>query len=328
MQLDRQNVERDILRREAVARVQQLVSGKATHADLAALKLWRGRSPAHAAAFDEASRFWKAFGPAGENMRRRGLASAGLAQCPPQKAISRRMALGGLAMGSVAAAAVAVVHPPLALWPSLAEIGADYRTAIGEQRSVTFGGDIAVHLNTRTSIALRQGSEAAEQIELITGEASFAAVQRQRALAVIAANGRALATAARFDVRRAGPSVCVSCLDGQVHVEHRAQVATLVRGQQVRYDGAGLGQIVSMDTDIVTAWLRGVLIFRGTPLAEVVEEINRYRPGRVVVLSAALGRSPVSGRFQIDQMDDLLRSIEQAFGAKVRRLPGGLVLLS
>src|SRR3982074_2679571 len=105
------NIELDPLRRQAVAWVQQLISGKATLVDLAALKLWRSQSPAHAAAFDEASRIWKDFGAAGQNLRRRGQASAGLASLHARPMMSRRVALGGLAAASVAAGAAG--QPPL-----------------------------------------------------------------------------------------------------------------------------------------------------------------------------------------------------------------------
>lgn len=321
-----QNIELDPLRREAVTWVQQLISGTATHADIAAFKLWRRQSPAHAAAFDDASRIWKDFGVAGQNLRRRGQASMGLASLRARPMMSRRVALGGLVAASVAG--FAMVDPPLALWPSLAEMKADYRTATGEQRKVALGSEISIDMNTQTSIALRPGNGSAEQIELIAGEASFATTQPRHALAVIAADGRTVAGAAQFDVRRVGPSVCVSCLDGEIRIEHRAQEITITSGQQVNYDGDGLRHAVSFDPDIVTAWRRGVLVFRSTPLAEAVAEINRYRPGKIIVLGAALGRSQLSGRFRIDRMDEILGSVERVFGAKARSLPGGIVILS
>lgn len=328
-QVTDQRVELDPLRREAVAWVQRLLSEEATRSDLADFERWRGQSPAHGAAFDGASGVWKAFGPAGENLRRRGMASARLAASQPRPLISRRAALGGLGgLAAASIAAVAMVDPPLALWPSLSELRADYRTATGEQRNVMVGIDVSVHMNTQTSIALRPADGTAEQLELIAGEASFTAGRSQTRLAVTAAGGRTVATVARFDVRRTGSDVCVSCLDGEIQVELGAQAATIRGGQQIRYDGLGLRPAISADPDLVTAWRRGILIFRSTPLVDVVEEVNRYRPGRIVVLSAALGRNPVSGRFPIDRIDNIISSVVQAFGAKVRSLPGGIVLLS
>ena len=64
------------------------------------------------------------------------------------------------------------------------------------------------------------------------------------------------------------------------------------------------------------------------PLAEVIAEINRYRPGRIVVWNADLGRRPINARFRVSNVDDILALAQRAFGAKVTTLPGGLVLLS
>ena len=176
--------------------------------------------------------------------------------------------------------------------------------------------------------ALRPPAGDADRIELVAGEASFAtAPQAGRPLMVLAADGRAMASGARFDMRRAGPAVRVTCIDGSVQVERRAEAMAIGPGQQVSYDARGLGRIVPADLELVTAWQQGVLIFRLTPLAEVVAEINRYRPGRVILLDAALGGKAVSGRFRIDHVDEILLRLGQAFGIRNRSLPGGIVLL-
>jgi transmembrane sensor len=322
----------DPLRRAAVDWVQRLASGRATVADAEALERWRRQSPAHAAAYAEASRLWQEFGPAARNLRQRGEISPGLAGADrSRQAVGRRAVFGGALAAASAAAACAVVRPPFGLWPSFAELTADYRTETGEQRQVSLPGDVSVRLNTQTSIALRSSGEDAhaDRVELVAGEASFATVSgADRPLVVLAAGGRTIASAAGFDVRRTGPAVRVTCINGSVRVELRAHAAAIGPGQQIRYDETGLGSVVTVDPELVTAWQQGVLIFRLTPLAEVVDEINRYRPGKVILLNAALGRKRVSGRFRIDHMDEILVRLDQAFGAKSRALPGGIVLLS
>jgi transmembrane sensor len=40
-----------------------------------------------------------------------------------------------------------------------------------------------------------------------------------------------------------------------------------------------------------------------------------------------LGRELVNGRFRIDHIDEVLNRIEQVFDARMRSLPGGIVLL-
>jgi ferric-dicitrate binding protein FerR (iron transport regulator) len=70
------------------------------------------------------------------------------------------------------------------------------------------------------------------------------------------------------------------------------------------------------------------LIYDNQPLADVVTDINRYRPGRIVITDHALGERRVHARFTLDQMADVATLIEDAYGAHATHLPGGWVLLS
>ncbi|HVX78800.1 MAG TPA: FecR domain-containing protein [Bradyrhizobium sp.] len=321
----------DQLRSEAVDWVQRLDSGRATPGDLEALKQWCARSPVHEAAFREAGQLWKNFVPATRNLRARGELPAALAPRQPdvQPVFSRRMVLsGGLAAAS-AAVAYTVVHPPLNLWPSFAELTADYRTSTGEQRELALSNNVSVYLNTQTSVALEASDESVYRVELVAGEASFVSQpQQKRQLAVVAADGTTVARNAHFDIRRIDRSVCVTCIDGSVSVEGRSSAVTLALGQQVRYDQSGMGSVVPADVELVSAWRQGVLIFRSTPLSEVVDEINRYRSGKVILLDRNLAQKAISGRFRIDHIDDILFRLNQAFGLNSHPLPGGIVLLS
>jgi transmembrane sensor len=331
---DDRNMGIDPMEREAIAWVRQVTSGQMTAADAEALKLWRNQSAAHAAAFSAASRLWKDLEPAGRSWRRHGVAgSARIDGRQSSLSMNRRFLLGGGLATAAAAAAYAVIEPPLGLWPSWTELRADYRTETGEQRDVSLSADVSVRMNTQTSLAIRTGDNDIERVELIGGEASFSKRAGQgRSLAVLAADRWITASTAQFDVRhlhsRIASSVCVTCLQGALMVDRGNDTTALTAGQQLRYDRGGLARVDAVDPDAASAWQRGILVFRFTPLADVVEEINRYRPGRIVVVSSEIGRVPVSGRFRIDALDEILSQMQQAFGAKIRTLPGGLVLLS
>jgi transmembrane sensor len=78
----------------------------------------------------------------------------------------------------------------------------------------------------------------------------------------------------------------------------------------------------------VTAWQSGLLIFRDRPLVSVVEEVNRYRPGKIVIVSAALRQRSVNGDFEIAKLDSFVTQVQQLTGAHATSLPGGLVILS
>jgi transmembrane sensor len=334
-QIRKKAAELDPLQREALGWVQLLTSGRATVEDGEALALWRRQSPAHEQAFVEAGRIWKAFRPAGKALRAGGQASPGLAHLrrAQHPAVSRRLVLGGGGLAAASVALYAALRPPFQLWPSLGELRADYRTGTGQQRELALAQGLTVRLNTQTSLAVEALKGPTDQLALIAGEASFArAPTAERLLVVTAGEGRVLARDAQFDIRclgdNAGQPVRVTCTKGDVHIEHRSQTASLTAGQQVRYGVDGIGPIAAINVEIVSAWQRGVLIFRSTPLSVVIDEVNRYRLGRVILLNEALGRTPVSGRFPIDRMDDILAQIETTFGAKPHVLPGGIVLLT
>jgi transmembrane sensor len=319
---------------EAVDWLERLTSGDMTSEEVAELKLWRARSSRHEAAFAEARRLWHTAGAAGHLFDEDATFAARLdALGQRRRTMNRRAVLGGGAAALAATSAYGVFNPPLGLWPSLSELNSDFRTGTGEQRRVTFAGDVAISMNTQTSLAIRATEGAEDRIELIAGEASFVTPKHaERPLVVLAAGGTTSAQSGRFDIRYTASGerspVSVTCFEGAVRIEHGPEATDLRPGQRVRYDYSGLSEIAVVDPQIASEWQRGVVEFRGAPLVEVVEEINRYRPGRIILMNEALGRKQLSGRFRIDQMNDAVLGLERAFGAKLQRLPGGIVLLS
>jgi transmembrane sensor len=241
----------------------------------------------------------------------------------------RRAFLGGALAASAAAVAYLAVRPPLGLWPSLSELRADYRTGVGEQRSVALADGPLVELNTRTSIVVVPVAGGPAHMELISGEAAVSvAPDKARAVEVVAAGGRVVATNSTFNLRCDGDTVIATCLSGAIEVRHGGRSAQLQAQQQVTYSSNGLGPVTVIDPAVVTAWQEGLLVFHSTPLAEAVAEINRYRSGRIILTNAALGRRLFNARFRIKNVDGIVTQIQEAFGASVTTLPHGIVLLS
>ncbi|WP_291693286.1 DUF4880 domain-containing protein [Bradyrhizobium sp.] len=322
--------ELDPLLRQAIAWVIRLNSGTATADDAAAFELWRSRSPEHEDAFRDAVRLWRNVGDAtrqlgAESRLPREFADdRGLLRVP----LTRRRLIGGAMAASVSCLYLAM-RPPFGLWPSLNELSADYRTAKGEQRHVTLTGDVALTLNTQTSIAIRS-SPTEPRIELIAGEAAVTAKRREMAPLVIdAAGGSISAYLATFNVKCLDEVVSVSCLDGTVDVVWKGQRLSIPAGRQVSYSAAaGLGPRLAVDADQAKAWQNGLLIVRDWPVSRLVEEINRYRPGKIVLMNAGLAGHMISGTFHLDHLDDFIGQAQNLFGATARSLPGGIVLLS
>jgi transmembrane sensor len=325
--------EQDALKREAYEWVMRLTSGEATTADAEALHRWRQTSQAHRRAFAEANLLWDKLRPA-------AVESASRASVPVQAAdfreasrvTGRRAFLGGALAAAAASIGYAVIRPPLDLWPSLPEMTADYRTGIGQQQQIAFDDTVSIKLNTRTSISVlspdnRDGR--ADRIELVAGEAAITtAPQGANPFIVVAAQGQTIAKTARFNIRHDPSSVCVTCLEGDLRVENLGQAVTVRSRQQIVYTASNLNAAVDVDPDAVTAWERGLLVFRNDPLARVIEEVNRYRAGKIVLMRAELGRRPVFATFRISRIDEVVPRLQAVFGVEVTTLPGGIVLVS
>lgn len=322
------------LDREAMDWALRFVTGKAGPTDLAALKQWAAQSPEHAAAFDRASLLWKAAGPAGQELLSEGV----FVQTPLHRSrtatrggsgLGRRAFLGGALAASAAGVAVMAVRPPLDLWPSVSQLRGDYRTGTGMQRRITLSDHVSIMLNTRTSIAVHEADGQIERIALIAGETAISTVPASRkSVVVTAGNGSTTgADGARFNLLAEDRSVCVTCIEGNIQVEHRTAVLKLSAGQQIEYSDRGLSPPVAVNPALVTAWQSGIVIFQATPVTQVVAEVNRYRPGRVILTDEALGRRLFNARLGIDKIDLVIGQIAEVFGAKTTKLPGGIVLL-
>jgi len=314
------------IERQAMRWVRRIDAGQMTHRDGASLRQWCQANPAHAAAFADAQRQWKLLAMGGEQLlEQKPLASRPDIK-PPSVHWQRRAFLGG-AVGAVAATTTAIFFPPMGLWPSAREMRADYRTVAGEQRLVALRGDVNVELNTRTSVAVRQGGRVAG-IDLIAGETAIDMTDARLPFAVTAGAGRAVGARARFEVRHIAEQVCVTCVQGLVQVAHPSGSVTLTPRQQVSYDDHKLARVVSLDATRMPAWREGFVRFADTPLGEVISEINRYRAGKLVLVDSQLATRPVTGRFQINALDKAIAQIQRSFGLSARHLPGGVVLLS
>lgn len=320
--------EPDALLREALDWIVRLKTGEPTRADVEALQAWRQQSGAHEAAFKNAARVFRHAGVAALELADRRAAGgvARSSRTPMPRAIGRRAFLGGATAMAAAAAGYAIVRPPLGLWPSLEELSADYRTGKGELRKIAVAPNVSLELNTQTSIALRSASNET-RIELISGEASVVATSAVTPFVLLAANGQISAVKADFNARCLDGAVSVTCLSGSVDVAQGDRTVRIGRAQQVSYSPGGIEASVQVDPGQVTAWQAGLLIFRDRPLADVVEEVNRYRSGKIIITNADLKRRMVNGTFQINKLGDFVPQVQQLFGAQARSLPGGVVLL-
>ncbi|MBK3466250.1 FecR family protein [Pseudomonas iridis] len=285
-----------------------LTSGRATVADARALREWCAQSAEHARAFEDAKALWHLLQPAAQGL-----------QAP--RGFGRRAFLGGAIAASAAFLLVRGTIPG-----GFEGLGADYITEVGQQRRVEPAQGVSLELNTQTRINQRAVSDGVQGFELVSGEVE---VQTARLpLAMQAGGGWLRASQARFNLRNTDQQVCVTCLDGAVEVDVEGRSLRLEPGQQVTYDARRVGSVQSVDTAAVMNWRQQVLVFNGATLSEMIDEINRYRPGMLLLLNRELGQRRVQARFSLDQLAGVAMLIRDAYGVKCTELPGGVVVLS
>jgi ferric-dicitrate binding protein FerR (iron transport regulator) len=318
MSLPGNNKDHEVAAREARTWLLTLTSGRATEADAEAFREWLRADPRRQAAFAAQKQLWRDVGPAVQAVVAEGARN----RARKSLVTGRRAFLGG---ALAASAAYLAFKPPLGLWPGLDVLGADYRTAAGEQRRVALGNAVDVQMNTQTRINVsRDGGGAV--IELADGEAEIRS--GAAAAVVVAGKGRITAKDALFNVRYIDGEARLCCLSGVVRLAHEQGVFDIVANRELRYDDRRVMPPVQVDPAIVTAWRQGWLVFDQQPLAQVVDELNRYRRGRLVLMNDQLGKRLVQARFSLAQVADAERLIRDAYGARVTRLPAGVVVLS
>ena len=306
--------EMGVIQKEAQAWVVRLASGQVSERDAQVFRHWCARSRRHATAFAEARAVWGAMAPAARAVKR--------AQAPVN--VARRAWLGGAVAASLG---LLVLRPPTDLWPAVAGLAADYATGTGEQREVALDGGVLVQMNTQTRLDATPVQDGAASLVLLAGEAEFQAGLRGAAgVRVQAGDGTVSAGNARFNIRLFGQEVCVTCLAGRLRVAQAGNDAELAAGQQLRYRPEHFGIARAVAKSDVSAWRQRLLVFKQSTLAEVVDEVNRYRPGKLILNGDALKHARVQASFSLDRLDDVIALIQDAYGARVTRLPGGIVL--
>lgn len=186
---------------------------------------------------------------------------------------------------------------------------ADHRTSSGEVRHLTLPDGSEVTLDSGSAIRLDY-SDQQRQVKLLAGTAIFqVASQPDRPFVVATAGGTAQALGTRFVVQREdGARAWVGVLEHAVQVSIDGQHQRLHEGESVQYGPAGITPM-PLNLQHATSWQRGVLVFDRVPLAQVIEQLNRYRPGHILLASDKLGRREVSGVFQLDALDDALSTL-------------------
>lgn len=221
----------------------------------------------------------------------------------------RRRTLRG---GGIALLAAALLW--LAFDPSLT---ADYSAPIGSVARVTLPDGTIAHLDSGASISWSE-SQTERRVRLHAGIGLFeTAPEPERDFVVEAAalEVRPLGTVFAVSAEASGWAALVQSGEVRVSLPDSGSSTVIGPGEAASIAGPDEGLAISeVDAERLLAWRSGVLDFKNTPLAEVIATLERYRPGRILLLNDAAAARRFDGVLVLDDIDGALRIVAESSG--------------
>jgi transmembrane sensor len=295
----------------------------ATAQDRVAFEAWLACDPVHEAAFARVAGAVGLVQSARAGLRER-LEARGVA-----KRKRRALVAGGLAAAaaSFAIAFLVATTPPT------------YRTAMGEQRTVSLSDGSYAELNTSTRLAVEfQNDE--RRIRLVEGEAIFDVAHDPDRPFIVEARGQSVrAIGTKFVVRVDPQALSVLVIEGVVAVESEGArdsnaaprvVPRIVAGEKLEVAGEGpaVRALALPEIERRLAWRDGMLQFDGEPLSYAVAEVSRYSNVQFVVDDANIAQTPIWAYFRATDLSGFLNSLEQNVSTLTVHRTGNVVRIT
>lgn len=336
-----------------------------TTEELAELREWINRSPAHRESLDDLSEVWSnldVLSRLAVPLGRRDAHLAGFLResrrwmCPRNVAMAATVLMGVLT---------------LVLISNVFDADRDgsginsgfFATEIGEIRTLNLSDGSVIQLNTGSQVEI-DFTTSLRTVFLNHGEAHFTiASDSNRPFAVYSNFGSVKAVGTAFQVRVHANDLEVTVTEGvvelgaveipavsgtkdvstvgmdtagiaaQVPRTFSAPLRQLAAGQKARFNGAekAIGLVTDLahsEVAIQLSWREGQLTFAGESLDDVISEISRYTNTEVVIIDSEISNIKIGGRFKVGEVDALLEVLQASFDVEVRRVSPSRVELS
>lgn len=312
---------------EAARWFARLQAADCSQQERAAFELWRNADERHARAYERASRVAAEIDQLlALDPRMQALLDAALVPAAPEPTRQPAKPLSRTRRWAIPAAMAA----SLALaFVSLRFVGDGTRAPEGlilesqsARRTVHLqdGSMVQLDVSSRIRVAM---TPTRRQITLESGRAMFdVAHDRSRPFSVTAATSHTTALGTQFQVELDPAHVVVTLAEGSVAIDNEGSTQVwqeeLRPGEQLRIDVASASREKrEVDTSAVTSWARGRLLFRGTRLADAIEQVNRYATKKVRLADSSLADLRVAGNFIAGDSDLIVDAFASALPLRV-----------
>lgn len=210
--------------------------------------------------------------------------------------------------------------------------GADaYATRVGEQRNVVLDDGSRMALNTDTRVRVELAADRRD-VTLQRGEAYFEVTpDPERPFVVRTPHGSVRAVGTAFCVRVLADRSRVMVRSGEVAVYPASETdpspSALGAGAGLEFDARDVGRAQHIDVSVATAWREGRLIYDGVTLAQMIEDLNRYMPRKMVIGDTELAQTRVSAVLRVEEQQATLNALSRILPLRWVELSDDLILL-
>jgi transmembrane sensor len=315
----------EIIDNEAAGWLTKLDRGNVSAGDRRALKLWLSQAPEHAQALDKLAAMWSEM-----DFLLNGIPETNKRNVPNPFLLlmpSRKM--------TYALSVFVICTVSLFFWQGPEPVATEtsfHSTRIGTHRLEQFSDGSSAHLNTN-SIIETEFSNFARIVRLLRGEALFDVTHDpDRPFIVYAGNRVVKAIGTKFVVRLDSENIVLTVTDGQVQLSKRQKGdGPAPKSQEQEIILVSKGERVEVNDEVATpkpeviqnndlerqlSWVSGQLVFENERLEQVIEEVSRYVPDRIIIDDPELLDTRISGRLKIGDTDALLEAIEVSFNVQ------------
>ena len=206
---------------------------------------------------------------------------------------------------------------------------ADYKTDVGSLEEIRLEDGSIITLNTDSAVDVVFTSEQ-RAIRLLDGEVWFdVANDEKRPFIVTTDEASFTVTGTQFGVHQKDSVSAVHLVEGSLRVQtlNADESLNLTAGHGVQVSDIQMSDVFDIDETSSTAWLRGQMVFFETPLNSVINTLNRYHRGHIMVVNEELKGLIVSGVFSTQDPENVISALQSTLNIKVTRVTDYFVLL-
>lgn len=224
------------------------------------------------------------------------------------------------------------MHQKIDVWLHAVDDVTVVCTGIGKRRTELLPDGSIMQVNTNSCVTVNYSSKE-RRLHLLRGEALFTVMKDpDRPFYVRTIDGEAQAIGTKFNVYRGPTGTTVTVLEGRVAVTGSVVTSSVAMnvdgGQQAEVSSTGeITSSARRPYSRVLDWPHGRAAFNDEPLADVIEETNRYRIKPMRIADARLAKDRFTIIVNLKDPTDLTDLLEKGLGIQVVKEPdGGMTL--